>query len=150
MKTPERGAWLHSLSLSVHVHYEMGHSSNVPWSPGLLVLLTKASSVPGSLQWLGGLSVSISFCDTHGRGLGITASQRLALRAPSPRGPHSPPSVPAAGICFLCCWSVDLFISLLGVTGKESVEETACCRGEQTSVCRSSWVPWPGAQHTRH
>lgn len=36
MKTPETGAWLHSLNLSVHVYHEVGHSPNVPWSPWAL------------------------------------------------------------------------------------------------------------------
>lgn len=143
MKTPSKGCLVTQSELICPLYYEMGHSPRVPWSLlGLLVLLTRVSSVPGSLLWLMFHSV------THMGG--PWASQHPGSCPPCSLPSWlllTPLSVPAPGsTAFVVAW---LGCSFLRVTGKKS---THCplSRRANVSVCHSSWRSWPGAQPTWH
>lgn len=89
----------------------------------------------------------VSFCDTHGRGLGIPASRVLPSMLPPLVAPTHPLSVPAPGsTAFVVAW---LGCSFLRVTGKKSMH-CPLSRRANVSVCHSSWRSWPGAQPTWH
>lgn len=121
----------------------MGHSPNVLWSPW-----TSGASDQGfHYARKAGLSVSISFCDTHGWGLGIIASQCLAFHALSLVAPAHPLYVPAPGsTSFVVGWSVHFSTGCNweGVNTLLAVEES------KLSICHSSWMLKPSTQPTRH
>lgn len=144
MKTPSKRCLVTQSKPIYPLYYEMGHSLSVPWSPWAL----GASDQVCQALCCGWWPVCVSFCDTHGWGLGIPASQGPALHAPSPRGsPLTPLSVPAPGsISFVIGW---FDCSFPGVTGKEAMH-CLLPRRANVSVCHSSWRPWPGTQPTRH